>query len=287
MTADNRRSDASLARRSGWHDPHLLAGRSRGADFVLGVLILIGAAADMVAFKTTLDILLRQSPTLSWVMAGGATCLALVAAARLGVAIAARRRDDSRHASFAVAAAATAWLGLGLAMFITRLLDSGSAGPAFGTAAPQTTQHTGLIAIFFLAVYLISGTCMLIESQRLHNPEAALLRRLGKLLDKQVTATAQAEAVAKRAQEVVDLHNEELEREAARYRAAITARKALALEAASHGRLIMSAVMSHPSKTGITQIEPVLELPAGDESYFDPDDVGNSDPDRHNSQASP
>ena len=48
--------------------------------------------------------------------------------------------------------------------------------------------------------------------------------------------------MAKRAQEAVDLHNEELEaREAARYRAAITARKALALEAASHGRLIMSA----------------------------------------------
>ena len=218
-------------------------------------------------------------------MAGGATCLALVAAARLGVAIAVRRRDDSRHASFAVAAAATAWLGLGLAMFITRLLDSGSPGPAFGTAAPQTTQHTGLIAIFFLAVYLISGTCMMVESQRLHNPEAALSRRLGKRLDKQVARTAEAEAVAERAQHAVDLHNDELEREKARYQAAITARRALALEAASHARLLMSAIMGDPSKTGITETEPVLELPSA--TLLRPDDEDNPDPDRHNSQASP
>lgn len=284
MTADTRQSDAGPARRPGWRDPHQLAGRSRVGDLVLGLMILVGAAADMVAFKTTLNILLRQSQTLSWVMAAGATCLALVAAARLGVAIAVRRREDTRYTSFAVAAAATAWLGLGLAMFITRLLNSGSAGPAFQTAAPQATQPTTLIAIFFGAVYLISGTCMMVEAQRLHNPEAALHRRLGKRLDKQVARTATAEALAERAQRAVDLHNDELEREKARYHAAINARKALALEAASHARLRMSAILGDPSKTLTAEHEPVLELPPAAEDNADPDDA---DPDRPNRQASP
>lgn len=279
MTADTRQSDASQARPPGWRDPHLLAGRSPVGDLVLGVLVLVGAAADMVAFKTTLNILLRQSQTLSWVMAGGATCLALVAAARLGVAIAVRRREDTRYASFAIAAAATAWLGLGLAMFITRLLDSGSAGPVFGTATPQTTQPTTLIAIFFGAIYLVSGTCMTVEAQRLYNPEAALHRRLGKRLDKQVARTAEAEATAERAQRAVDLHKDELEREKARYRAAVNARKALALEAASHARLRMSAILGDPSKTAITETEPLLELPPADnEDNTDPD----GDPDKPN-----
>jgi uncharacterized membrane protein YhaH (DUF805 family) len=272
VTADTRQSDAGAARRPSWRDPHQLAGRSQVSDLVLGVMILVGAAADMVAFKTTLDILLRQSQTLSWVMASGATCLALVAAARLGVAVAIRRREDTRYASFAVLAAAIAWLGLGLAMFITRLLNPGSAGPAFETAAPQSTQPTTLIAIFFGAVYLISGTCMMIEAMRLHNPEAALHRRLGKSLDKQVARTAEAEAEAERAQRAVDLHNDELAREKARYHAAINARKALALEAASHARLRMSAILGDPSKTAITETEPALELPpGGGEDEPDPD----------------
>jgi len=278
VTADIRQADAGLARQPGWRDPHLLAGRSLAADLVLGLLILIGALADCVAFKTTLDLLLRQSQALSWVMAVGATCLALVAAARLGVAIAVRRREDTRYASFAVAAAATAWLGLGLAMFITRDLDSGSTGPRFGTAALQNTQHTTLIAIFFLAIYLISGACMLIEAQRLHNPEAVLTRRLGKHLDKQIARTAKAEAAAMRAQEVVNLHNRELEREKIRYRAAILAHKALAGEAASHARLRMAALLRDPSKTGITETEPVLELPPADDEAGDED---NADPGRH------
>jgi len=208
-------------------------------------------------------------------MAVGATSLALVAAARLGVAIAVRRREDTRYASLAVAVAAIAWLGLGLAMFITRLLDVGSTGPSFGTAAPQSSQHTALIAIFFGAVYLISGICMAVETYRLHNPEAVLHRRLGNQFDKQVIRTATAEALATRAQQAVDLHNREMAREYVRYRAAINARKALAGEAATHARLMMAAQLNDPSKTAITETEPVLELPSAE-------DGDNTDPDGNN-----
>lgn len=260
MTIDTRQPGAGPPRRPGWHDPHQLAGRSRGADLALGLVIFIGALADAVAFKTTLDILLRLPELWSWVMAAGATCLALVAAAKLGVAIAVRRRDDTRYASFVVAAAAIAWLGLGLAMFATRLLGNGSPGPAFGTA-PQTTQSHPLAAIFFGAIYLISGACMMVEAQRLHNPEAVLFRRLGKRHDKQVAITAAAEAVAVRAQQAVDLHNDELDREDARRQTAITARRALGAEAANHARLSMAALLSGPGNADITKTGPVLELP--------------------------
>lgn len=262
MTVDTRQPNAGLARRPGWRDPHMLAGLSLAAVLGLGLLILIGALADCVAFKTTLDILLRQSQILSWVMAVGATCLALVAAARLGVAIAVRRREDTRSASFTVAVAAIAWLGLGLAMFITRALDSGSTAPAFGAAAPQTSQHSTLIAIFFLAIYLASGTAMMTEAKRLYNPEAALVRRLGKHFGKQVTSTAKAEAMAVRAQEAVNLHDREMAREYIRYHAALTARQALAGEAASLARVRMAGQLKNPSMTAITETNPTLELPS-------------------------
>lgn len=181
---------------------------------------------------------------------------------------------------FAVAVAAVAWLGLGLAMFTTRLLDVGSPGPVFGTAPPQTTQSTTWVAIFFGAVYLISGACMMVEAQRLHNPEAVLFRRLDKRHDKQVARTAAAEAVAVRAQQAVDLHNGELDREDARRRAAVTARKALGAEAAHHARLIMAAILGDPSKTGITGTGPIPELPPAVSPPVLP--PADDDPDRPN-----
>jgi hypothetical protein len=284
VTVDNRQPGAGLARQPDWRDPRRLAGLSLASVLGLGLLILIGSLADAVAFKTTLDILLRQAQILSWMMAVGATCLALVAAARLGVAIAVRRREDTRSASFTVAAAAITWLGLGLAMFITRDLDSGSTGPTFGTAAPQTSQHTTLIAIFFLAIYLASGTAMMIEAKGLYNPEAALGQRLGKHLDKQVTRTAKAEAIAVRAQEAVNLHDREMTREYIRYRAALTARQALAGEAASLARVRMAGQLKNPSMTAITETKPTLELPSADDE--DGDEL-YTDPDKDNKSASP
>lgn len=279
MTVDNRQPDAGLARRPDWRDPHMLAGLSLATVLGLGLLILIGSLADAVAFKTTLDILLRQSQILSWMMAVGATCLALVAAARLGIAIAVRRREHTRFASFTVAAAAITWLGLGLAMFITRDLDSGSTGPAFGTAVPQTSQHSTLIAIFFLGIYLASGTAMMIEAKRLYNPEAAWARRAGKHFDKQVTRTAKAEAMAVRAREAVDLHDREMAREYMRYRAALTGCQALAGEAASLARIRMAGQLKNPSMTAITETKPTLKLPSADDEGGDEHDT---DSDKHN-----
>ena len=287
MTTDARLPAGGEAKRPTWRDPHQLAGRSMIADVVLGLLIVIGALADTVAFKTTLDILLRQSEVLSWVMAAGATCLALVTAARLGIAIAIRRRDDSRYASLTIAVAAVPWLGLGLAMFITRLMDVGSAGPAFGAVVSQSTQPTTLIAIFFGAVYLISGACTMVEAARLHNPEAALYRQLGKRLDRQVARTAAAEASMVRAQEAVQLHDSELEREEARRHAAVVARRALGAEAASHARIRMAALLSDPSKTGITETRPGLPPAVSPPALPMADDGRGGDPDSGNGAGRP
>lgn len=265
MTTDNHQPaplplPAPMAR-APWHAPHLLAGRSRAGLMIGGILIAVGALADMIAFKTTLDLLLREPEILSWVMAGGATALALVSAARLGIALAIRRHHDTLYNSFAVAAAAAVWLGLGTAMFLVRWQDSGASGPVFGSAPVQNHEHTLLVAVFFSAVYLISGACTLIEAERLHNPDYSAYRRLRARHSAQVARTAEADATVDRARSAVSQHSGELDREDHRRIAAITARQALGAEAANYARLLMAAMMRDPAKTGITETGPVPELP--------------------------
>src|SRR5262249_4455002 len=262
MTSDSHLSKAPSARWMGWSAPHLLGGRGRTMLIVAGILIVVGALTDTVAFKAPLDLLLREPELLSWFMAAGATCMALMSAASLGVALAVRRRHDTSFTSFAVAATVTVWLGLGTAMFLVRWLDKGSVVPLFGTTPTQATQPTLLIALFFAAVYVISGACTIFEAERLHNPEYAAYQRLSKLYNKQVVRTADAEATVDRARSAVDHHSGELDREDHRRIAAITARKALGSEAANYARLLMAALMRDPAKTGITETGPVPELPS-------------------------
>jgi hypothetical protein len=266
MTTDTHRAQTTPAQR-GWHAPHLLAGRGGGALIAVGVLVLAGALTDTVAFKSTLDLLLRQAEPLSWLMAVGATSMALVAAAGAGIAVAIRRRHDTLYATFAVTAAAAVWLALGAAMFLVRWLDTGTAVPAFGStqlggASVPAPGHQILVALFFGSVYLISGACTAFEAERLHNPEYSAYRRLDKLHLQQVHRTAAAEARLSRARSAVEHHAGELAREDHRRSAAITARKALGAEAANYARLLMAARMRDPAKTGITETGPVPELPA-------------------------
>jgi hypothetical protein len=252
--------------RRGWHDPHLLAGRSIALLVVLGLLIVAGALTDTIAFKSTLDLLLRQAEALSWVMAVGATCMALVAAARTGIAVAERRRLDTVYGTVAVSVAALTWLALGAAMFLVRWLETGTGAPVFGTGlfggTAEVPGHQLHVALFFGAVYLISGACTMFEAERLHNPEYSAYRRLGKLHDRQVRRTAAAAAELNRARSTVDHHAGELEREEHRRAAAIAARKALGHEAANYARLLMAERLRDPAKTGITETGPLPVHPA-------------------------
>ena len=250
-------------RKEDWSAPHLVADRSRVGLLLVGILVLIGAMADTVVFKNILELILRQeSGAVAWLLAAGATSMALVAAGSAGVALAIRRRGRHlaprhRPSRLPLIGSMIVWLGLGLAMFLVRWRDNTAAGvPSFtGTAAPA--QSTLWVATFFAAIYLISGACTMFEAERLYNPEYFAFRRLRKRYRKQAERVAKADAAADRARAALDLHDGELDREDQRRVAAIADRQALAAEAANYARVLMAGMMRDPAKTGITETGPV------------------------------
>lgn len=265
------------ARREDWSAPHLVADRSRWALVLVGILVLVGAAADTIVFKNILELILKQeSENVAWLLAAGATSMALVAAGSTGVALAIRRRGRHlaprhRPSRLPLIGSMIVWLGLGVAMFLVRWRDgSATAGPSFGsTSAP--VQSTLWVAMFFGAIYLISGACTMFEAERLYNPEYFAFRRLRKRYRKQAKCVAKADAAADRARAALELHEGELDREAQRRTAAIADRKALAAEAANYARVLMAAMMGDPAKTGITETGPVPQMAPSQGVDPDPD----------------
>ena len=262
-----------------WTAPHLLAGRGRAGLIVAGVLIALGAFTDTLAFKNTLELALPQvSGALAWAMAAGATSMALIAAAILGISVAIHRRTRGhRGTKLPAALTASVWIGLGLAMFLVRWLGTGASAPSDTFGSPAASAHpTPLVALFFAAIYLISGVCTIWEAERLYNPEYAAYTRLGKQHQQQAQKVAEAEATVERARAAVDHHDGELDREDHRRQAAIAERQALGAEAANHARLLMAAMLQDPAKTGLTETGPTPELPApppaNPDAAADPDD---------------
>ena len=246
----------------GWAAPHLLGGRGRAEMSIAAVLIIAGGLTDTVAFKTTLDLLFpQQSDRLSWIMAVGATSMALVAAASLGITLAVRRRTDGEATRAMVAAAAVVWITLGLAMFLVRcFVGSGCASAVFSSQSCGV-QHPALGALFFGAIYLISGACTIFEAERLYNPDYFAYRRLGRLLRKHARLAAVATAEADRARSAVGHYAGELDRETHRRTAAIAERQALGAQAANYARVLMATHMKDPAKTGITETGPTPRMP--------------------------
>ena len=258
-SARDARQGSWPAPRQDWAEPHLVAGRSMGGLILLALLILVGAMADTIAFHNVLELVLStEKEWLAWVMAVGTTSMALVAAGTLGVARAVRRRGRHwaprhRPSRLPLVLSATVWLGLGLAMFLIRWRGNANIGGLnFTPTIPAPHQPFLLQAIFFAAIYLISGACTMIEAERLYNPEYFAFRRLRKLYSRQAKRVARAEAAKDRAEAALELHDGQLQREDQRRIAAISDRKALAAEAANYARVRMASM-----ETG-----PIPELPA-------------------------
>jgi hypothetical protein len=257
--------------RHDWTAPHLVAGRSRWGIIVGAFLILIGAMADTIAFHNTLELVLTtESELVAWLMAVGTTSMALVAAGSLGGARAIRRRGrywTPRHrpSRFPLVLAAVVWLGLGLAMFVIRWLGQATpSGLSLSLTQSQSSapHHNLWVAIFFGAIYLVSGTCTMLETERLYNPEYFAFRRLGQQYSEQAQQVAKAEAGRDRAEAVLERHDGDLHREDQQRMAAITDRRALGAEAANYARVLMASMMNDPAKTGITETGPVPDMPA-------------------------
>jgi hypothetical protein len=254
---------SAVTGRQDWSEPHLVAGRGRLALVIVGILIVIGAMADTIAFHNVLELVLSsESETVAWVMAVGTTSMALVAAAAIGIARAIRRRGrylPKRHRPpwFPLALSSVVWLGLGSAMFFIRWQNIHIA-TLLQSSGQQPSSHSAVWqALFFLAIYLVSGACTLFEAERLYNPEYAAFKRLRKQHNEQAKVVAKAEAERARAESVQELHDAELERQARLRDHAIADRKALGMEAANYARVLMAAMMRDPSKTAVTETGPV------------------------------
>jgi hypothetical protein len=235
------------AARRGWAAPHLLAGQGRVVRVAAAVLILAGALTDTVAFRNTIELVLKFiSGTLAWLLAAGATSMALAAAASLGIALAIRRRSGHRS-MLAVYSTLSVWLTLGVAMFLIRWLDADTVTSSLN---PQSTS-TPLIALFFGAIYLISGACTIFEAERLYNPEYFAFKRLREQHRRQVGKAAEADAALDRARSAVDHADGEFDRENHRRDAAITAYGALGDQAKRYARVRMTAILKDPAKTHV------------------------------------
>lgn len=242
-----------------WAAPHLLAGRSRAGLAVAGLLLVVGALTDAIAFQNTLALVLPQaSETLVWLMASGATILALTAAASLGISLAIRRRTNRNDSRFAAVITGAAYGGLGFALFLARWLGVGARTTDVTLGGSTAgTQLALLVALFFAAIYLISGAGTMFESERLYNPEYVAFRRLAKQHRKQAQKVAAAEATVDRARSAVKHYVSELDREGHRRQAAIGERRALGAEAANYARLLMAAMLKDPAKTSLTETGPL------------------------------
>jgi hypothetical protein len=241
---------------------------------IAGLFIAIGACTDTIAFKTTIDLVIRTNTELmSLTLAGGATALALLATWNIGVLLRNRARGEQEGAVIRIALLAALWLALCVALFIVRwnggAFDhsgfSVNAGVTFGgvsgqaqiqpAGSPELEHH--LAAVFFSAIYLISGLCTVYEAERLHNPAYFAFRRVSKAYYKQERVAAEAAALATRAQSVVDQCIGEFDLDDERRDAAIEERQAFGAELANYARQLMAQMMGDPAKTNITDTGPV------------------------------
>jgi OmpA-OmpF porin, OOP family len=252
-SADNVAAAQASAARRGWAEPQLLAGRGTLALLVLPVLILVGAMTDTVAFRITLEVVLQHfSATVAWFIAAGATAMSLVIAYRFGIALAIHRRGGSRS-PITLSGTSAAWLALGLAMFLIRWLDGGSATQSYdGVAIPATP----LVAFFFLAIYLISGACTIFEAERLHNPEYTAYRKLRGQHDRQAAKAAEADAALERARSAVAEADDKLRNADQARDAEMGKRRALGNEAKQHTRVLMSILLRDPARTYVPDQDP-------------------------------
>lgn len=273
----NRIFGGGTKKTTGWAAPELLAGRGSLGLVVAGILILVGALTDTAAFKAVLDLLLNEAEVFSWLMALGATALALMAAATAGVKLAELRHGRAGVVPTIVILAA-AWLALGLVLLVVRWHSAEliAATPGFGTGAGQPAakvERGHYASWFFFALYVVSGLCTAFEAERLYNPVYFAHRRLARRTARQNAEVSRLLALKVRADSVVDQCVGEFDREDERMAAAVRERQALGAELANYARHLMAVHLQDPAKTGMTETGPVpLPRTVGAEPEDDGDD---------------
>jgi hypothetical protein len=166
-----------------YYDPDRLNGGS-AASPLIWLFVLAAAGADFVAFYIVLERLFRSLPLIVVIGTIGFTLAAIGLSHRIGVGLKQRRCGDRRAAELLWVSLAC-WLALGAAAFLVRLYlppisvpTGGSTTFGAGGQAPATGPDFALLAaLFFAALYLVSGVLTVGVAFATHNPAVAALER--------------------------------------------------------------------------------------------------------------
>lgn len=271
-----------------WEDPSLLAGRSTLKSVAMFVCIILGLGADLYAFKTCIDIVVQSSELASWVIAVGLTSGSLVAAWSLGT-LYARFKHEPKAGIGAMPPLALVWVGLGVAAAGIRIYGTANTtatGGGFGqTQDPHV--HTWMALLFFM-LYLLSGLVTFVEATHLANPEYRSYRQANKEAVKARKQVQHLTGEKERASHVVDLQQEQYDRDKELLASTIDYCKALGAECKNLARMLIAESLGDPSKTDLASYGPMAlddPFPYSDGSHLLPTSkVANNDPNKGGSE---
>ena len=127
-----------------------------------GLLIVAAIAINIADLRSLLySILGNYSEIDVLFVAGGATFLALASACRLGVAMARLRHGNAKYGVFDIAVSAGLWLTLGAAIFVSQAVSASQLINKLLPSLHPGIGHLIMRPLFFFAVYLISGGCLI------------------------------------------------------------------------------------------------------------------------------
>jgi hypothetical protein len=179
-----------------YHDHTLLTGGS-GRPVLTWCLLLLAVLADLAAFYAIVALLFRSYPLVVLAATLGFTAASVASAHEIGRGWKQRHRADRRHSGH-LWLYVMFWLGLGAAAFLARLyivplttLMPGAtsfSGGQLGAVSVAMPDRAQLAAVFFAALYLVSGLLAISASYQGHNPDVAAERRARRAYESACTA---------------------------------------------------------------------------------------------------
>lgn len=246
---------------SGWAAPDLVdeeAGRHGWETFFAIALLVFISASDLIFIRSTFNVVLRDSPILSWILGASLTAAAVGLAFAAGAL--ARKAYAATQGSRADALLATVlvvgWFLLGAAMFVLRWRAASYATtPVTYEKAAATsgleTHKEQLLAIILAGIYLATGALTFADAWKLTNPAAKTFRRVTTALARlRPLLAAQLGRVA-HLRENLAVHEHQLSEIEARKANALASRRALADELKAHARVRIAVHLGDPAATGI------------------------------------
>lgn len=274
ISSSSTRPSRSQRKGRGWADPHRIHQSPWRAalQFALPMALLgVVTAADFVVIKSSLDLALQESSSLSWTMAIGLTVAA--AALMFHAGSSARKADAQGLPRRAAMAMVAAWAVFGAILVWLRW-----SGASLVVSAPQfqagASSQAGpgpssghLVAVAMSGAYMVAGLLALLDGYRLTNPVLGALRAAKVTLAAKRFAVGVAEGRVSRLINHLAIHSHQLAVIDVERDRAVAAAQALAAHLKHHARVQIALCLGNPAATGVVRsvLEPEPPTPGPDE----------------------